>query len=272
MRTIDGRFMRAVIKSGSEQDGGKGSGNWGHKGRPGLRGGSGKGGGKSAKPESKKSPLEALEPLRAIAEKSPDMVEFFYSLNEEQQAQVKQSGIPVKQVFEGLNGGTKVERQEWKTPNPGSPQDFGIHYDYSDKPIRIETIPAKSDGWQAEAPREGVVVVREDGLGDNWEIVMAHEMGHQLSNHCPELAKTIITNPDDTLGRYNLRLQKFDGFSYSPEESWAQCVAYYVVYPDHLKKIFPKAYEAVEAFFEKSPSARAYVEKGLEEYKKQFLD
>ena len=33
-----------AARSGGTQDGGTGSGNWGHKGRPGMRGGSGKGG------------------------------------------------------------------------------------------------------------------------------------------------------------------------------------------------------------------------------------
>ena len=267
--TIDRVFIRKAVQSGAE-DGGTGSGNFGHKGRPGLRGGSGKGDNNNTKAQPKTSPIESLEPLRGIAEQSESAAEFWYNLNEEQQALFKKSGIPIKEAFESLNGGNKAERPEWKPPNPGSPRDFGIHYDYSDKPVRIEIIPAKSEGWQAEAPVPGVVKVREDGLGDNWEVVMAHEMGHQLSNYCPELARTIIMNPDDSLGRYNMRLQKFDGFSYSPEESWAQCVAYYVVYPDHLKKIFPKAYEAVEAFFEKSPSARAYVERGMKEYRKQF--
>lgn len=45
-RLIDRIFIgRAVDNALEGVDGNKNSGNWGHKGRPGLRGGSGKGGG-----------------------------------------------------------------------------------------------------------------------------------------------------------------------------------------------------------------------------------
>lgn len=48
-RVIDSLFIGKAVQSYNQQqeeDGGPGSGNWGHKGRQGLRGGSGKGGGK----------------------------------------------------------------------------------------------------------------------------------------------------------------------------------------------------------------------------------
>lgn len=48
-----------IMKSGAAEDGGEGSGNFNHEGRPGKVGGSGEGGGSSSKSESKEKPKES---------------------------------------------------------------------------------------------------------------------------------------------------------------------------------------------------------------------
>ena len=67
-RTIDKYFIGLMLDSRSKaEDGGKGSGNFGHKGRPGLRGGSGKGGGMGYKGANKRVSAKELSSLMSKA-------------------------------------------------------------------------------------------------------------------------------------------------------------------------------------------------------------
>ena len=102
----------------------------------------------------------------------------------------------------------------------------------------------------AEAGKAGTIRIRIGGLGEGWEEIITHELAHQLSSFNDDLAKKIIMNPGNTLGRYNIRLMKFDGMSYNPEESWADSVMYYLRYPNNLKSRFPEAYKAVQTYID----------------------
>ena len=71
MSFFDKLFMRRIVRDKEvTEDGGKGSGNFGHKGRPGLRGGSGKGGGKEYRTTSKETGSGYIGVQRAKAFKS----------------------------------------------------------------------------------------------------------------------------------------------------------------------------------------------------------
>lgn len=210
----------------------------------------------------------SIESLRDVAESSRDAVDFWMNLDEEQQQVLMASGIRYDDAYNSLGGGTK--QLEWKPANPGSYKDFAIKYDYSEKNVDFIEVKPPNEGWMAEASRGELIQIRKGGLGNDWREIMTHEMGHQLSTLCPELAQTILNNPDDVLGRYNLRLMAFDGLAYNPEESFADCVKEYVLHPNHLKKLYPKAYDALDAFFTESPSALDFIKRGVSEYEKRF--
>ena len=212
-----------------------------------------------------------IESLRKIAEGSTDKYDFWGSLDENQQAVFKASGLSLDEAYVMLHG--EGEALEWKPANPGSYKDFSIKYDYSDKSVNsfIEE-SHKNDGWMAEASTAGTIRVREGGLGDAWEEIMTHELGHQLTAYNDELAKMVLYNPDDVLGRYNIKLGGFIGMSYNPEESFAESVKYYRLFPDSLKKRYPKAYNALDEFFKASPSAVDFIDRGLKEYRRRFME
>jgi hypothetical protein len=125
----------------------------------------------------------------------------------------------------------------------------------------------------ASAERFGEISVRDSGLGDDWSFVITHEAGHQLANGSDELQRIILQNPGNILGRYNLRLMAFDGIygEYNPEEAFATAVSAFFNAPADMRKRYPDAYEAIEALFTESPSARQYVERIRAAYRKEFM-
>lgn len=118
----------------------------------------------------------------------------------------------------------------------------------------------------------GTINIRADGLGDDWDFIIAHEAGHQLSDLSPEIQQMILTNPGDVFGRYNTRLMAFDGAygEYNPEEAFATCVSNYVRHPDEMKEKYPKAYQAIKELFTASPTALEFVKRIMEQYEKEF--
>ena len=94
--TIDRIFIGRAAQNGME-DGGPGSGNFGHKGRPGLVGGSGKGGGKAYRTESSESPsgyvgVQRAKEFKGIAEaarREKTVGEFVRSLTPAQRTQLE---------------------------------------------------------------------------------------------------------------------------------------------------------------------------------------
>lgn len=77
-------------------DGGPGSGNFGHKGRPGKVGGSGEGGGKAFRTQSSEGNYVGIQKsrefrgIRKVAQKSKDAKEFIHSLSKEQRDMVSE--------------------------------------------------------------------------------------------------------------------------------------------------------------------------------------
>lgn len=211
-----------------------------------------------------------IEGLRGIAEKSTDKVDFWMNLDEEQQGLFMASGMTLDDAYDALGGGTGIS--EWKEPNPGDITSFSIKHDYSESNISFQRVEAKSEGWMADANGAGVINVRSSGLGDDWEFIISHEAGHQLANHSPELQQMIIYNPGNIFGRYNTRLFGFDGVygEYNPEEAFATCVSNFIRHPESMKEKYPEAFGAINEFFKASPTAREYVNRIMESYKKEF--
>jgi hypothetical protein len=167
---------------------------------------------------------------------------------------------------------TDAPVSEWKAPNPGGVETFGIKHDFSRHGIGFEEVAPRSEGWMADANNMGVIRVRQGGLGDDWDFVISHEAGHQLANASPELQRIILENPGNILGRYNTRLMAFDGIygEYNPEEAFATAVSVFTRNPEAMQQRYPEAYEAIKTLFDSSPSAREYVDNVRNAYRKKF--
>jgi hypothetical protein len=213
-----------------------------------------------------------IEKLRSAAEGATNKVEFWMNMTEEQQAAFQASGLSIDEAFNMVKD-SSASVSEWKKANPGDASSFSIKHDFSKATIRFNEIEAKSEGWMADANQAGVINIRKQGLGDDWDFIIAHEAGHQLSDHSPELQSMIMYNPGNVLGRYNTRLMAFDGVygEYNPEEAFATSVSNFVRHPNSMKEKYPEAYNAIKALFDASPSARDYVERIMNEYRRAFI-
>ena len=212
-----------------------------------------------------------IEELRSIAERSIDKYDFWLNLDENQQAVFKASGLSLDDAFDTLHGGTI--NTEWKTPTPGGAESFAIKHDFTKADVEFNGVRAKTTGWMADANTAGVINVREDGIGEEWEFIIGHEAGHQLADFSDEIQQMVIMNPGNVFGRYNLRLMAFDGVygEYNPEEAFATCVSNFIRHPDIMKDNYPKAYEAIDTLFKTSPSALDFVHRTMDKYRKEFL-
>ena len=211
-----------------------------------------------------------IEQFRSAAVGAQNEVEFWMNFTPEQQAAFKASGFDFRELYNMVKEDAPIS--EWKAPNPGGAESFAIKHDFSTSSIDfVETAP-RSDGWMADADDLGIIKVRTGGVGDDWDFIITHEAGHQLSNASPELQQMIMHNPGNILGRFNTRLMAFDGVygEYNPEEAFATCVSVFVRYPVEMKDRYPEAYAAIEQLFTASPSAREYVDRIREAYRKQF--
>lgn len=211
-----------------------------------------------------------IDQFRSAAVGAENKVEFWMNFTEEQQAAFKASGLSIDDLFEQVKTNEPVS--EWKAPNPGGVETFGIKHDFSTHGIGFEEVAPRSEGWMADANREGIIRVRNGGLGEDWDFVISHEAGHQLANASSELQQIIIENPGNILGRYNVRLMAFDGIygEYNPEEAFATAVSVFVRQPQAMLERYPDTYKAIETLFESSPSAREYVENVRKAYRKKF--
>lgn len=211
-----------------------------------------------------------IEQFRKAAETASNKVEFWMNLDEKQQAELMASGMKYDEVFEMLGGGKKVS--EWKEANPGGAESFAISHDFSNATIHYNRIAPKGEGWMADANGTGEINIRKNGLGDDWEFIVTHELGHQLANYSPELQQMIMYNPGNVLGRYNMRLMAFDGVygEYNPEEAFATSVSVYIRHPKAMKERYPETYNAIDALFTASPSARKFIDDAVSAYRREF--
>lgn len=219
------------------------------------------------KEERKESPYKSA----MAGANSP--VEFWMNMTEEQQADFMASELNIKDVFEELQKEVgEIVEKEWKDANPGGPTSFAIEHDFSKQNVEFVQIKPKSDGWMADANGLGTINIREGGLGEDWDYIICHEAGHQLANSSSELQSLIIENPGDVFGRFNIRLMAFDGVygEYNPEEAFATCVSNYIRHGTSMKEKYPDAYAAIDNLFKKSPSARDFVVRTMEKYRRMF--
>ena len=196
--------------------------------------------------------------------------EFWMNMTEEQQNQIKASGIDLGELFNQVKNPSSI--QEWKPAAPGDSSSFNIKHDFSTHPLKFESVQARSAGWMADATTSGLIRVREDGLGSTWDFIISHEAGHQLSNASPELQQIILMNPGNILGRYNIKQGFFDGVygEYNPEEAFATSVSNYVRNPDSMKEKYPDTYAAIDTLFKASPTAEQYVRSAMTQYEERF--
>ena len=180
------------------------------------------------------------------------------------------SGMSLDDAFNSLH--TPGQRSEWKAPNPGGPESFAIQHDFSNNEIQFNRVTPRTDGWMADANVAGIINIRADGLGDDWNFIIGHEAGHQLADFSPEIQQTILMNPGDVFGRYNTRLMAFDGVygEYNPEEAFATCVSNYVRHPDAMREKYPDAYRAIDELFTASPSALDFIKRTMAQYDMEF--
>ena len=211
-----------------------------------------------------------IEQFRSAAVGAQNEAEFWMNFTPEQQAAYNASGLDFKELFKMVKDDAPIS--EWKAPNPGGAETFAIKHDFSNHGIGFEEVAPRSDGWMADANNSGIIHVRRGGLGEDWDHIISHEAGHQLSNASPELQRIIMDNPGNVLGRYNTRLMAFDGVygEYNPEEAFATSVSVFVRYPEDMAKRYPDTYKAIENLFDSSPSAREYVENVRKAYRKKY--
>ena len=211
-----------------------------------------------------------IEQFRSAAVGAQNEAEFWMNFTPEQQAAYNASGLDFKELFKMVKDDAPIS--EWKAPNPGGAETFAIKHDFSNHGIGFEEVAPRSDGWMADANNSGIIHVRRGGLGEDWDHIISHEAGHQLSNASPELQRIIMDNPGNVLGRYNTRLMAFDGVygEYNPEEAFATSVSVFVRYPEDMAKRYPDTYKAIENLFDSSPSAREYVDNVRKAYRKKY--
>lgn len=212
-----------------------------------------------------------VDQFRDAAIGATNKVEFWMNFTENQQSAFKASGLSLDELYDMAKEQTPT--REWRLPNAGNADNFAIKHDFSTHGIRFEEVPPRSDGWMADANFDGVIRVRNGGLGDDWDFIISHEAGHQLSNASPELQRLIVENPANILGRYNIKRMYFDGvyMEYNPEEAFATCVSHYVRHPESFREKYPEAYKAIDNLFTASPSAREYVENVRKAYIERFI-
>ena len=161
MRALDKAILRILLRTPAKDaepeiiDGGKGSGNWGHAGRPGLVGGSGKGGGKAFRVESKETKsgfigLQRAKAFRSIANNARayagDYRSFVHSLSYEQQEQIK-TQYKASGTTESISEYTKRLQaimaarpaEKWKEKNkPVTGRDISMTYRYNPKSSKFD--------------------------------------------------------------------------------------------------------------------------------------
>ena len=186
--------------------------------------------------ESSKKSLIQQSHIEA-ASTAKNYVEFWMNLSEEEQKKYKNNIEALKRDFEEAKNSNESTAKEdvWKPAN-GTPDDFvreigevALPDDFPE--IRIQQKEKETDTRQAHAEIDGVIEV----IPENWDDmsdeaisgIIAHEAGHQLSNHDPKLANAILMNYGNVFGRYNTERHFFDGVygQSSPEEAFAQCVS-----------------------------------------------
>jgi len=244
------------------QDGGPGSGNHDHAGRPGEVGGSA--------PSGQGSYGRAV---REAAKKSRDYVDFWMNLPESEQKKFT-SKESLKSAFEELKNSTKEEHQEseepeWK-PTNGTRADMPKKAKVPEKLPEIKVVNNPDDTATAHAGKMGEIEINLANFDpENIDSVISHEAAHQLSNNDPELQQAIIMNYGDVLGRYNKKKQHFDGIfgEYNPEEAFATGFSNYLNYPKQMQEKYPEAYQFFDDLAKNQPETVEYIKNTVQEAK-----
>ena len=226
----------------------------------------------NSKPETGSKTDDELERFGSALQGASNAAEFWMNMDADQMDAFNASGENIYDFYNRLHDKASpetLEMPEWKPDAPGGKENYRIFHDFSGDTIDVTVIPPKSEGWMADAETTGLIRVREGGF-DEWRYIIGHEAGHQLSNIVPELGTTIIENPGSLLGRYNQKRALFDGAfgEYNAEEAWADAVSAYINTPQQFQTQYPELYDAVNGFFESSPSARDYIDRAYAAYRK----
>jgi len=209
-----------------------------------------------------------LERAKKAARKTDDPMEWLHGMRENDKAAYdaviayrSKHGVKIQDLHKEFGGGEDMDEyvpdstKKMDDVNIGEPK-FKAH---------DVTLKRRTDGRTAlaSAPTGSTIQVHDDLLKHDkttQRYVIAHEIGHILSNAHPELERHVLDNPEGALGRMNRKYMRFEGVSYTPEESWADAFAFYHVDPEYLKANHPKAYEFVDKMLKKMPHAKSYLE------------
>lgn len=230
-------------------------------------------------PAKQPEPIQEVpkeDPLQQVAKQAKDPIDFYLAVqdNKELRNALKERmkdmegsmTQKLEKLFKEYGGGTDVP--EYKPMNTKAIDDFETG-EAGFKPHEV-TIQKRTDGREAlgSEPSGSKIDIHENLLKEPYHTqryVVAHEVGHVLSNAFPGLAQHVWDNPQDALGRTNQHKGRFEGLSYSPEKSWAEAFAYYHTEPKWLKEKHPKAYEFVDKVLKKIPNYKQYLDNAFQQ-------
>lgn len=242
----------------------------------------------SKAPKASASPL-----LEDIAKRSKDALDFFTEVQASPEA-LKEFKARISEM-EGKSTREKMERlfkelggseREYRNANPGDPLDFSIGDEdptLKKKKYTLRFFDPNKDTGGGEAQLKTIYFTRNILDMDDKKALSAlflHEYAHTLANRFRSLAEHILKNPQDFLGRTNVKKQRFEsalpkelqiGGMYdlaNPEEAFADAYAAYYTNPNLLKKQNPDIYRFIETLIQKIPNH----DKELAAVRKQFSD
>jgi hypothetical protein len=157
----------------------------------------------------------------------------------------------LKDIFDELWAGKTREFPDYAAPNPKPIHAMDMSAPaHSPESLTVALDPTKAN--HASAPEGVGITIGASTLQEPPETqahILAHEVGHVISNLHVGLARHILDNPQNALGRLNLKENRFEGVfgTHTPEESFAEAYAVYHTNPDELHGQYPLAYQFVES-------------------------
>lgn len=157
----------------------------------------------------------------------------------------------LKEIFDELWAGKTREFPDYAAPNrkPLHAMDMSAPA-HSPESLTVTLDPTKMN--HASAPEGVGITIGETLLREpprTQAHILTHEVGHVISNLHDGLARHILDNPQNALGRLNLKENRFEGVfgTHTPEESFAEAYAVYHTHPDELRGQYPLAHQFVES-------------------------
>ena len=204
------------------------------------------------------------------ARESESAVEFWMNLTEDQQKRV---GKSYKEIYERVKPNVG-KTSAWQAPK-GKAEDMPVKLNRPEQPIKIEIADKKGKGTAtADADIKGTIRLyanQEDTWSDH---VLMHEIGHQISDM--GLGEDVMYNHGNLWGRYNKEHRVVEtpwgGVEKSPEESFAESFANYMVRPDWIKERAPEQYDYFKRLEKENPWISSVISDTKKAYDKAVSD